>query len=139
MYSLCKYDFIYSLLACVAVSLLTMFTPYVCKLIFSEVIPSGDASQIVPIATLLFSAGVGLTMLQIVRNLVVVRIKDKVEYALQTAFMSRLLLLPTTFIKEYTPGDLSNRLLSFSRISSNLTADFLSALLTFLFSVSVFA
>ena len=138
MYSLCKYDLIYSLLACVAVCLLTMFTPYVCKLIFSEVIPSGDASQIVPIATLLFSAGVGLTMLQIVRNLVVVRIKDKVEYALQTAFMSRLLLLPTTFIKGYTPGDLSNRLLSFSRISSNLTADFLSALLTFLFSAIMF-
>ena len=66
------------------------------------------------------------------------RIKDKVEYALQTAFMSRLLLLPTTFVKKYTPGDLSNRLLSVSRISSNLTADFLSSLLTFLFSVVMF-
>lgn len=138
LFSLCKYDFIYSLLACVAVSLLTMFTPYVCKLIFSEVIPSGDAGQIVPIATLLFSAAVGLTMVQVARNLVVIRIKDKVEYALQTALMSRLLLLPTTFIKEYTPGDLSNRLLSLSRISSNLTADFLSALLTFLFSAIMF-
>ena len=138
MYSLCKYDFIYSLLACVAVILLTMFTPYVCKLIFSEVIPSGDASQIVPIATLLFSAAVGLTMVQVARNLVVMRIKDKVEYALQTALMSRLLLLPTTFIKAYTPGDLSNRLLSLSRVSSLLTASFLSTMLTFLFSAIMF-
>ena len=138
MYSLCKYDFVYSLLACVAVILLTMFTPYVCKLIFSEVIPSGDASQIVPIATLLFSAAVGLTMVQVARNLVVMRIKDKVEYALQTAMMSRLLLLPATFIKEYTPGDLSNRLLSLSSVSSRLTASFLSTMLTFLFSVIMF-
>ena len=138
MYSLCKYDFVYSLLACVAVILLTMFTPYVCKLIFSEVIPSGDASQIVPIATLLFSAAVGLTMVQVARNLVVMRIKDKVEYALQTAMMSRLLLLPATFIKEYTPGDLSNRLLSLSSVSSRLTANFLSTMLTFLFSVIMF-
>ena len=138
MYSLCKYDFVYSLLACVAVILLTMFTPYVCKLIFSEVIPSGDASQIVPIATLLFSAAVGLTMVQVARNLVVMRIKDKVEYALQTAMMSRLLLLPATFIKAYTPGDLSNRLLSLSSVSSRLTASFLSTMLTFLFSVIMF-
>lgn len=135
---LCKYDFIYSLAACVAVSLLTMFTPYVCKLIFSEVIPSGDASQIVPIATLLFSAGVGLTMVQVARNLVVIRIKDKVEYTLQTALMSRLLLLPASFAKKFTPGDLSNRLLSLSRVSSRLTASFLSTLLTFLFSVIMF-
>lgn len=138
MYSLCKYDFVYSLLACVAVILLTMFTPYICKLIFSEVIPSGDASQIVPIATLLFSAAVGLTMVQVARNLVVMRIKDKVEYALQTAMMSRLLLLPATFIKEYTPGDISNRLLSLSSVSSRLTASFLSTMLTFLFSVIMF-
>jgi ABC-type bacteriocin/lantibiotic exporter with double-glycine peptidase domain len=135
---LCIYDLLYCLMACVGVTLLTMFTPYVTKLIFSEVIPSGDAGQIVPIATLLFSAAVGLTMVQIARNLVVVRIKDKVEYTLQTAVMSRLLLLPATFAKEYTPGDLSNRLLSLSRVSSNLTANFLSTLLTFLFSAIMF-
>ena len=135
---LCKYDFIYSLAACVSVILLTMFTPYVCKLIFAEVIPSGDSVQIVPIATLLASAAVGLAMVQIARNLVVVRIKDKVEHTLQTAFMSRLLLLPATFAKKYSPGDLSNRILSISRVSSNLTVGFLSAILTFLFSGIMF-
>ena len=135
---LCIYDLLFCLIACLGVTLLTMFTPYVCKLIFSEVIPSGDASQIVPIATLLLSAAAGLTMVEIARNLVVVRIKDKVEYSLQTAIMSRLLLLPATFIKDYTPGDISNRLLSLSRVSSNLTANFLSTLLTFLFSAVMF-
>ena len=133
-YSLSKYDLLYILMAGIGVALLTMFTPYVSKLIFSEVIPSGDANQIIPIAVLLFSAAVGLTMVYIARNLVVARIKDKVEYALQTALMSRLLQMPTTFTKRFTPGDLSNRLLSLSRVSSNLTANFLSTLLTFLFS-----
>ena len=138
-YSLCKYDLLYILMAGIGVALLTMFTPWVSKLIFSEVIPSGDASQIVPIAVLLISAAVGLTMVQVARNLVVVRIKDKVEYALQTALMSRLLQMPTTFAKRFTPGDLSNRLLSLSRVSSNLTANFLSMALTFLFSAVMVA
>ena len=135
---LCIYDWIYTIVACISVTLLTMFTPYVCKLIFSEIIPSGNIVQIIPIATLLASAAIGLTMVQVARNLVVVRIKDKVEYALQIAIMSRLLLLPTTFAKKFSPGDLSNRVLSLSRISSNLTADFLSSLLTFLFSAVMF-
>lgn len=137
-YCLCLYDWIYILTACLGVILLTMFTPYVCKLIFSEVIPSGDAGQLVPIATLLLSAAVGLTMVQITRNLMVVRIKDKVEYTLQVALMSRLLLLPATFARKFTPGDLSNRLLSLSRTSSSLTANFLSTLLTFMFSAVMF-
>ena len=135
---LCIYDWIYTIVAGISVTLLTMFTPYVCKLIFSEIIPSGNIVQIVPIATLLASAAIGLTMVQVARNLVVVRIKDKVEYALQIAIMSRLLLLPATFAKKFSPGDLSNRVLSLSRISSNLTADFLSSLLTFLFSAVMF-
>ena len=120
---LCIYDWIYTIVAGISVTLLTMFTPYVCKLIFSEIIPSGNIVQIIPIATLLASAAIGLTMVQVARNLVVVRIKDKVEYTLQIALMSRLLLLPTTFAKKFSPGDLSNRVLSLSRISSNLTAD----------------
>ena len=138
MEGLCIYDWLYSLMACVGVTLLTMFTPYVCKLVFSEVIPSGDASQIVPIAVLLASASIGLAMVQVVRELVVIRIKDKVEYALQTGLMSHLLLLPVTFAKRFTPGDLSNRLLSLSRVSSNLTASFLSTILTFLFAGIMF-
>ena len=138
MDSLCVYDWLYTLTACIGVALLTMFTPYVSKLIFSEVIPSGDAGQIVPIATLLLSAAIGLTMVEIARNLVVVRIKDKVEYTLQMAIMSHTLLLPATFTKQFTPGDLSNRLLSLSRVSSSLTANFLSTLLTFLFSAIMF-
>jgi ABC-type bacteriocin/lantibiotic exporter with double-glycine peptidase domain len=92
----------------------------------------------VPIATLLLSAAIGLTMVEIARNLVVVRIKDKVEYTLQMAIMSHTLLLPATFTKQFTPGDLSNRLLSLSRVSSSLTANFLSTLLTFLFSAIMF-
>jgi ABC-type bacteriocin/lantibiotic exporter with double-glycine peptidase domain len=52
--------------------------------------------------------------------------------------MSRLLLLPVSFVKEYSPGDISNRVLSVSRISASLTASFMSTILTFLFSGIMF-
>ena len=132
------YDGIYSLLACLGVVLLTMFSPYVSKLLFSDIIPSGEGGQIVSIASLFVGVCAGLMLVQTARNLVVTRIKDKVEYALQTGLMSRLLLLPSSFVKEYMPGDLSNRVLSVSRISSNITEQFLSTILTFLFSGVLF-
>ncbi len=121
-------------MAGIGVTLLTMFTPFVFKLVFSEIIPSGDAAQIMPVAALLLSASIGLTMVLVMRDLVVMRIKDKVEYTLQTALMSQLLLLPASYAKQFSPGDLSNRLLTVSRVSSNLTANFLSTILTFLFT-----
>ena len=62
------YDYICALMACLGVVLLTMVTPFICKLLFNEVIPSGDASQLVPIAVLMFSAAVGLVMVQLSRN-----------------------------------------------------------------------
>ena len=132
------YDAIYALLACLGVVVLTMFTPYVCKLLFNEVIPSGDAAQLTPIAVLLFSAAAGLVMVQMSRNFLVVRMKDKTEYTMQTSLMTRMLSLPTGFFKKYSPGDLSNRVLSVVRFSTQLTEDMLSTILTLLFTVVLF-
>ena len=131
-------DLSYICLACVSVVLLTMFTPYVTKQIFSEVIPSGSPAALFPIAVLLFSATVGLVMIQVTRSLVVFRVKDKLEYTLQTALMTRLLHLPTTFFRQWTAGDLSSRVLSLSHFSGLLTESMLTTILSSLFSVILF-
>ena len=125
-------------MACLGVVLLTMVTPFICKLLFNEVIPSGDASQLVPIAVLMFSAAVGLVTVQLSRNFLVVRMKDKTEFALQTPLMTRLLSLPTTFFKKFAPGDLSNRVLSVVRLFTQLTEDMLSTILSLAFTAVMF-
>ena len=135
---LCGTDLGYICLACISVVLLTMFTPYVTKQIFSEVIPSGSARALLPVAMLLVSAVVGLVMLQVTRSLVVFRVKDKLEYALQTALMTRLLHLPATFFRQWTAGDLSSRVLSLSHFSGLLTESMLTTMLSALFSAILF-
>ena len=131
-------DIGYIFLACVSVVLLTMFTPYVTKQIFSEIVPSGSATELLPLAVVLFSATLGLVMLQVTRSLVVFRVKDKLEFSLQTALMTRLLHLPTTFFKDWTAGDLSSRVLSLSRFSGLLTESMLTIVLSTLFSAILF-
>ncbi|MBQ6747350.1 MAG: ATP-binding cassette domain-containing protein [Bacteroidaceae bacterium] len=132
------FDYLCALLACLGVVILTMVTPYICKLLFNEVIPSGEASQLTPIAVLLFSAAAGLVTVQLSRNYLVVRMKDKTEYAMQAPLMARLLMLPTTFFKQYAPGDLSNRVLSVVRLFTKLTEDMLSTILSLVFTTVMF-
>jgi len=131
-------DYIYAFLACMGVVLLTMVTPYICKLLFNEVIPSGDKAQLTPIAVLLFSAAAGLVTLQLSRNFLVVRMKDKTEYAMQAPLMTRLLMMPAAFFKQFSPGDLSNRVLSVVRLFTQLTEDMLSTILSLLFTAVMF-
>ena len=136
--SLGKADLWAIFIACVSVVLLTMFTPYVTKMVFSEVVPSGSSSQLLPIVVLLFSAAFGLAMLHITRSLVVFRVKDKVEYTLQTALMTRLLHLPATFFRNWQAADLSSRVLSLSRFSGMLTENILTTVLSMIFSAILF-
>ena len=131
-------DGLYAFVACLGVVLLTMVAPYVSKLIFNEVVPSGDASQIMPVVTLLASAAVGLIMVELTRNLVVVRLKDKIECSLQASVMHHLLMLPTGFFKRYSSGDLMYRVLTVSKFSAMLSSDTLSTILTFLFTGVMF-
>ena len=132
------FDYLCGMLSCLGVVLLTMVTPYICKLLFNEVIPSGDSAQLTPIAVLLFTAAIGLVTVQLSRNYLVVRMKDKTEYTMQTPLMTRLLMLPTTFFKQYAPGDLSNRVLSVVRLFTKLTEDMLSTILSLVFTVVMF-
>lgn len=125
-------------LACVSVILLTMFTPYVTKMVFSEVIPSGTTSQLLPVAVLLFSAAVGLSMVHVTRSMVVFRVKDKLEYTMQTALMTRLLHLPASFFRDWQAADLSSRVLSLSQFSGMLTENILTTMLSALFSAILF-
>ncbi len=136
--SLCSFDYMYIVISCIGFVLLQMMSPYVSKLLFSEVIPSGDSSQIFPILVLLVSTAIGLAALKLVRSLVLFRIKDKMEYSVQTAMMGRLLQLHPAFFKEFQPGDLANRVLSLSRFSSLLTEEILSVTFTFLFTGFLF-
>lgn len=131
-------DYLYAFLACLAVVLLTMVTPYINKLLFDEVIPSGDFAQLTPIAVLLFSAAIGLVTVQLSRNFLVVRMKDKTEYAMQAPLMTRLLMMPATFFKKFAPGDLSNRVLSVVRLFTQLTEDMLSTILSLVFTSVMF-
>ena len=92
-------------MACaLVVVLLGMFTPMANKLIFDTVIPTGDASDLLPITGLLIGATIGTLLLTLTRNLYIIRIKHIVELHVQNAVMARTFLLSPTFFSKNSSG-----------------------------------
>jgi len=123
------------LAASLLVSLLGLFTPFINKQIFDSVIPSGAKSDVFPVAGLLIGAAVGSSLIGITRSLVLMRLKDKINLAVQGAAMARIFSLPATFFKEYSAGELSNRAMSINQLSSMLSDTVLTSGLAALFSL----
>lgn len=127
-------DILFVMGVSLSVSLLGMFMPFMNKQIFDSIIPSGTKSDILPIAALLIGAAIGITLFSLTRSIILTRFRDKINLAVQSAFMMRLMSLPTNFFNEYSSGEISSRLLSITNLCNMLTNAVLTTGLTALFS-----
>jgi NHLM bacteriocin system ABC transporter ATP-binding protein len=124
------------------VVLLGMFTPMANKLIFDTVIPTGDATDLLPITGLLIGATVGTLLLTLTRNLYIIRIQHIVELHVQNAVMARTFLLSPTFFSKNSSGELTAKLNNVSTLCSlvneNIVGALLSAVLSIIYLVQVY-
>ena len=97
-------------LTALIVVLLGMFTPMANKLIFDTVVPTGDASDLLPIAGLLIGATVGTMLLTLTRNLYITRVQHITDLHTQNALMARTFLLSPTFFSKNASGELTAKL-----------------------------
>lgn len=117
------------------VVLLGMFTPMANKLIFDTVIPTGDASDLLPITGLLIGATIGTLLLTFTRNLYIIRIQHIVELHVQNAVMARTFLLSPTFFSKHPSGELTAKLQNVSQLASLVNESIVGVLLSAVMSV----
>ena len=127
-------DILMVALASLGVSLLGLFTPYLTKLIFERVVPSGEPGLLLPVALVLVGVALSSILIEITKTLLIARVQTKMNIPVEAAAMSRLLLLPATFFKEYNAGELSSRISAIMQLCDMLANTFLSTGLTALFS-----
>jgi len=117
------------------VVLLGMFTPMANKLIFDTVIPTGDASDLLPITGLLIGATIGTLLLTFTRNLYIIRIQHIVELHVQNAVMARTFLLSPTFFSKNSSGELTAKLQNVATLASLVNEAIVGALLSAALSI----
>ncbi len=138
MESVNRVDVFYVLLLGLVVTLIGMLTPYLAKQVYDEIIPSGTLEDLPPVLGILIGASIGAVMFSLTRDLVLMRIQQKVETSLQAAMMERTYAMPPTFFRRYPSGDMSNRVMSMTYLSQTFTQGIVSNLFTLLFSFIYF-
>lgn len=103
------------------ISLLNIATPIITQIVFDDIIPSGDTSQLLQVGGVLLLSAVAIAMFQVVQAVAVLRIQSKAEGSVQAALWDRLLDLPTDFFRDYTSGDLAMRAMGISIIRKLLS------------------
>ncbi|MDD3214293.1 MAG: NHLP bacteriocin export ABC transporter permease/ATPase subunit [Eubacteriales bacterium] len=131
-------DILFMALATLAVTLIGLLVPYANTIIFSNVIASGDMTALSMVVTLLVGVSISTTMIGIVKMLLLRRVESRSEIAVSAATVARLLALPASFFKGYTPGELANRVENVSTLCDALVDAVLSVGLTALFSLLYF-
>jgi NHLM bacteriocin system ABC transporter ATP-binding protein len=116
------------------VTLLGLFTPFMNKQIFDSVIPSGTKSDVFPVAALLLGAAAGSSLFGIARSLMMGKLRDKINFSVQSAAMARIFSLPAAFFKDYSSGELSSRALSIHQLCLMLSDTVLTTGLSVIFS-----
>lgn len=100
----------------IVTGLLGMVSPYFSGQIFDSIIPSADRSQLTQFAIALFAAALATFAFELTRAIAVLRLTGKMDYSVQAGVWDRLLNLPSTFFRNYTSGDLTDRALGVEQI-----------------------
>ena len=105
-----KSEYVLIVFLMLAATLLGLLLPYVNHLIFGAIVPSGHTDLILPVA--LFFAGVTISraLIDITDSLVQSRVNTRINLAVQSAAMMRVLSMPAPFFKQYASGELAGRM-----------------------------
>jgi len=118
-----------------AVTLIGLLVPKINNIIFSQVVPRRQTSLIVPIALLFVGVTISTSLIAMTKALVMSRIETKMNIAVQSASMMRVMSLPATFFKDYSSGALSSRVQNINNLCTMLADVVLSTGLTLVFSL----
>lgn len=123
-----------SILAC----LIGFALPIVTGEIVSTVIPDGRTSLLLHMAVIAAAAAFGTGAAALARGLGSIRLSSVIESKLQAAVWDRILSLPTRFFRDYSTGDLAQRVLAVDAIRRILTGSVITGLLSGVFGLMSF-
>ncbi len=115
---------------------LGMLLPWITNRLFSDVLASGSVRM-------LFGAGIFMTcvsmsrlIFEVIRSLAEARITIKMNISVEAAAIMRVLSLPPDFFKNYSAGELANRVSYMNQLASQLVSVLLSTGLSTVFSLA---
>lgn len=130
-----KKDVLYLLLLQVSVGLLGLFVPIATGIILDDAVPNANMSILLQFVFGLLVCTFAAGAFSFAQALYSIRLRFKIDAATQPAVWDRLLRLPMSFFRQFTPGDLALRTEGIDEIQQTLTDATLETILSSIFSV----
>jgi ABC-type bacteriocin/lantibiotic exporter with double-glycine peptidase domain len=116
------WDWLRLLLASLAIGLLGIAVPLATSIIFDAIVPNAERTRLITLVAGITCAALGGAMFEVVRAFAVIRMQGRLALTLQPALLDRLIRLPAGLFKNYTSGDLADRLLGIDAVRRVLSA-----------------
>ena len=120
-------------------TLLGLIQPKISLLLFSHIIPQGNAGALWAVGALMVSMALATQILTLSQTLIMSRLTIRLSNTIEPASMMRILNLPAGFFKKYAAGELSQKFSLIPSICNSIFAVITGTLLTSLFSLAYFS
>ncbi len=122
-------------LAALAITLVGMLIPKLNFILMGPVIETGNGQLLGAVMAFLFFVTAGNLILNIIRGLLLNRIRFKLNIHVSAATMMRMLSLPTGFFRQYSAGELNQYMSYMDSLCSTIVDSVFSTAVTGLFSL----
>ncbi len=121
--------------AALAITLVGMLMPRLNRILMGPVIQEGSFRLLYAVMAFMFFATVGSVLLSIIRELLLNRIRYKMNVNVSAATMMRILSLPATFFRAYSAGELNQYISYMDSLCSVIVDSLFSTAVTGVFSL----
>ena len=121
--------------ASLAVTLVGLLMPQINRTLTGPVLSSGRTDALIGIAVCLVCVLISTRLIESVHDFILSRLDTKTSLGVEASMMMRLLSLPASFFRKYSPGELHNRSSSVNTLCSTLMDMVLNTGLTSLTSL----
>jgi ATP-binding cassette subfamily C protein len=130
-----KADLLGMIVLGIAGGLLSAVSPLIISWIFDSVISEANQTLLKELAGILISITCVQFIFELVRSYAVMRMENFFEMDIQSSLWDRILSLPTTFFKRYSPGELAEKIDGVSQIREIISGRVINQILSSVFGV----
>lgn len=104
----------------------------------SHVLPSGDLSMLAMVTLAMVLIGLNLALFEMMKGTAMMRLEARSAARVTAALWDRILVLPSSFFRRFTAGDLGTRAMGFQRLRDQVAGIAGGALLSLVFLLPTF-
>ena len=119
-------------------TLMGLVQPRISLLLYSRIIPDGNAGALWALGALMISLALATQILSLSQRIVMNRLTMRLSNTVEPAAMMRMLNLPAGFFKQYAAGELSQKFSLIPAICGSIFSVITGTLITSLFSLAYF-